>query len=196
MLRQNITSLPRLSGVLHSWTTNVQLPPFYVHYYGWHDLPLNTAVADMFALLCPPSLFEVAGHLANIDRVRSTQSHAINVQKKRVGFVSSLIGGDEPHGLLVLDIIRSLKRLFDFYVVSIGSKPLSNEFLQHASGGVFAVGYDEVQARQVLSSLQLDCLVFAESMNDPIVHFLGYQRFAAIQILVQGRWVVVWYIVG
>ncbi|KAL3758952.1 hypothetical protein ACHAWU_003023 [Discostella pseudostelligera] len=175
---EDIRRVPVISAVLDDWTINVQLPPFYVHYYGWHDLPLNTAVATLFTHLCPDSLFEIAGHL-------TTPQPAFNSQKKRVGFISSLMGGDEPHGLLVLDIMRSLKNLFDFYVVSIGSKPLSEEFVHHASG-VFAVGYDEVSAKNVLKSLELDCLVYAESMNSPIVYFLGYQRFAHIQILVQG----------
>lgn len=191
----DIKQIPKLSGVLLSWTYNVQLPHFYVHYYGWHDLPLNKAVADMFTLLCPASLFEIAGHLDDKERAPSAQFPAGNLRKKRVGFVSSLIGGDEPHGLLILDILRSLKDLFDFYVVSIGSKPLSDEFLQHANGGVFAVGYDEVQARNVLKSLELDCLVYAESMNDPIVHFLGYQRFSDVQILVMGRYVIRWSVI-
>ena len=86
-----------------------------------------------------------------------------------------------------MDIIRSLKNsdLFDFYVVSVGSKPLSQEFLSSANG-VFNAGYDDAKARSVLKSLELDCLVYCESMNDPIVHFLGYQRFADVQILVMG----------
>ncbi len=175
---EDIRNIPMLSGVLSDPTNNVQLPPFYVHYYGWHDSPLNKDVADLFALLCPESLFDVAGHL-------STSSPTYNSVKKRVGFVSSLIGGDEPHGLLILDILRSLKSLFDFYVVSIGSKPVSEEFLRHATG-VFAVGYDEVNAHHVLKSLELDCLVYAESLNSPIMYFLGYQRFAHVQILIQG----------
>ena len=175
---EDIRNVPKLSGVLTNWANHVQAPPFYVHYYGWYDLPLNTAVADMFTLLCPASLFEVAGHL-------STPLSAANSHKKRVGFVSGLIGGDEPHGLLILDIMRSLKNLFDFYVVNIGSKPVSEEFLHHAYG-VYDVGYDEVKAQHVIKSLELDCLVYAESMNSPIVYFLGYQRFAHVQILVQG----------
>ena len=79
-----------------------QVPHFYVHYYGWNDLPLNKAVADMFSIQCPPSLFEIADHLVSADTDAISSS---NGQKKRVGFISSLIGGDEPHGLLVLDII-------------------------------------------------------------------------------------------
>ncbi|KAL7548716.1 hypothetical protein ACHAWF_011984 [Thalassiosira exigua] len=200
----DIRRIPMLAGHLHDWTNSVQLPSFvskvedlrmnrnhrllsffrpfgalqYYHYYGMNDLRLQMRIADMFSLLCPDSLFEVAGHLLGpID--------SKPLRKKRVGFVSSLIGGDEPHGLLVLDILKTLGFLFDFYVVSIGSKPLSDEFLHHASGA-FSVGYNEVEARNVLNSLKLDCLVYAESMNDPVVHFLGYQRFAEVQILVMG----------
>ena len=181
---EQIRQLPKLEGVLDSWTSNVQVPHFYVHYYGWHDLPLNIAVADMFSLLCPPSLFEVANHLVSGENNAISSS---NGQKKRVGFVSSLIGGDEPHGLLVLDIIRSLKGtgLFEFYVVSAGSKPLSQEFYEH-SNGVYSIGFDEFQARAVLKSLELDCLIYLESMNEAMVHLLGYQRYAREQILVMG----------
>ncbi len=148
-------------------------------------MPLNKVVADMFALLCPESLFAVADHQKQKERSLTLPSTNSLVQKTRIGFVSSLIGGDEPHGLLVLDIMRSLKSLFEFYVVSVGSKQLSDEFLAHANG-VYAVGYNEVEARNVLSSLRLDCLIFGESLNDPILHFLGYQRYAEVQILVQG----------
>ena len=61
--------------------------------------------------------------------------------------------------------------------------------MQHAAG-VFYVGFNELEAGKVLKSLELDCLVYAESMNDPIVHFLGYQRFAQVQILVMGSPVI------
>ncbi|KAL9186029.1 hypothetical protein ACHAXT_005267 [Thalassiosira profunda] len=182
---EEIKTIPPLRGTLTDWTSNIQLPPFYVHYYGWHDLPLNEAVSDMFTLLCPDSLFEVAPHLLEDERQLAISPANNGKKKKRVGFVSGLIGGDEPHGLLVLDILRSLKDLFDFYVVSVGSAPLSDEFLLHAKE-VYSVGYNEIEARNVLKSLELDCLVYGESMNAATVHFLGYQRFADVQILVQG----------
>ena len=136
----------------------------------------------MFSLLCPPSLFSISRHLTQ------QKKHSRSERKKRVGFVSSLIGGDEPHGLLVLDVIRSLKGLFDFFVVSVGSKPPTKPFFDATNGNVFTTGYTDYKAREVLNSLELDCIVYIEAMNDAIVHFLGYQRFAAVQILVMGRY--------
>ena len=99
---EDVKMIPKLAGVLNHWTNNIQLPHFFVHYYGWHDLPLNRAVADMFTLLCPKSLYEIAPHLVNQnnDGTLSVLQSNINPQKKKIGFVSSLIGGDEPHGEL------------------------------------------------------------------------------------------------
>ena len=180
---EDIRRIPKLAGQLKSWTQNIQLTHFHVHYYGWYDLPINKAVADMFTLLCPESLFEVH-HPRSLPSPTTTATTS-DSQKKKIGFVSRLIGGNEPHGLLVLDIMKSLKGLFDFYVVSIGSEPLSDDFYSNAVG-VYRVGYDDVEARKVLKSLELDCLVFCESLNGPIIYFLGYQRFAEVQILVMG----------
>eukprot|EP00957_Ditylum_brightwellii_P057704 4375595-Ditylum_brightwellii.AAC.1 len=87
-------------------------------------------------------------------------------QKLRVGFISSLFGGDAPH-------------------VGIGSKKPSRDFVD-ATAEYFHVGYYDELAREVLISQKLDCLVFAEMQNEAIAHFLGYYRFAPIQILVMG----------
>jgi len=174
---QEIQGIPPLKGKLQN-LSEIQSPHFYVHYNGLYDLPIQKEVSEMFALLCPPSLFEVSPHLARKDRITKQRM-------KRIGFVSSLIGGNEPHGLLVLDVIRSLKGLFQFYVVSIGSKTLTTEF-HTVSDGAYEVGYDSRAARTLLMSLELDCLVFAEAMNEAIVYSLGYQRFAPVQVLVMG----------
>ena len=177
---RDIQELPGLAGTITDWTTAVQLPAFHYHYLGLNDLPIQSKIAGMFEQLCAPSLLEIAPHLALPDEEAFGKS-----AKKRVAFVSSLIGGDEPHGLLFLDIIKSLRDMFDFYVVSIGSKALSDKFLKYATAA-YSVGYDDSRARSLLKSLELDCLIFGEVMNDPIVYFLGYQRYASVQILVQG----------
>ena len=178
-LVQDIQELPGLTGMT-DWTTAVQLPAFHYHYLGLNDLPIQNKMAGMFGKLCSPSLFEIAPHLAH-----SSSRNVDKNKKKRIGFVSSLIGGDEPHGLLFLDIIRSLGDMFDFYVVSIGSKTLSEDFVRYSTEA-YSIGYDDSRARSLLKSLELDCLVFGEMMNDPIAYFLGYQRYASVQILVQG----------
>ena len=133
----------------------------------------------MFTLLCPDALYETLPHLAppSPRQVRP---------KKRVGIISSLIGGDEPHGLLVQPVVRDLKNIFDFFVVSVGSKQPSQEFYKITNGNVFNTGYDEMETKQTLHSLELDCLIFLEAMNTAQLYFLGFQRFAEVQVLIMG----------
>lgn len=103
-------------------------------------------------------------------------------------FRSSLIGDDEPHGLLVLDVIRTLSatEYFEFFIISNGVKAPSTEFYRVTNGNVHTTGFDDNRARELLRSLSLDCLVYLEAMNDATMYFLGYQRFASVQILAQG----------
>ncbi|KAL3787058.1 hypothetical protein HJC23_011742 [Cyclotella cryptica] len=182
-----IRQIPRLSGKLRSWTTGVQTPHFFVHYKGYYDLPIQQAVSTMFTELCPSALFEVSSHLVTPNN-ESTATMEPSEEKRRVGFISSFIGDDEPHGLLVLDVIRSLSRtdIFDFFVISIGAKSPSSEFYRAAKGNVYTTGFDDSKARNLLKSLKLDCLVYLEAMNDATIYFLGYQRYAQVQILVMG----------
>jgi predicted O-linked N-acetylglucosamine transferase (SPINDLY family) len=156
---------------------------FITHQFcsGYHDLPLQREVYAMFTELCPPNLFEVSPHLLK-PTIRPSNA------KKRVGFISSLIGDDEPHGLLVLDVIHSLSTTdyFEFFVISNGQKSPSSEFFRATGGNVYTTGFDDNKARELLKSLELDCLVYLEAMNDAMMYFLGYQRFAKVQLLAMG----------
>eukprot|EP00984_Skeletonema_dohrnii_P011710 scaffold4693_cov113-Skeletonema_dohrnii-CCMP3373.AAC.3 len=172
-------SIPKLSNTLHDWTTGIQVPHFHYHYLGFHDNSLQKEVADMFSLLCPDELYEISPHLA------PTYQRQVRL-KKRVGIISSLIGGDEPHGLLVQPVVRDLKNIFDFVIISVGSKQPSQEFFKATDGNVFSTGYDEMETKQLLRSLELDCLIYLEAMNTAQLYFLGYQRFAEVQVLVMG----------
>jgi len=103
-------SIPKLSNTLHDWTTGIQVPHFNYHYQGFQDNSIQKKVADMFTLLCPDELYEVSPHVR--------QRHQRHVRrKKRIGIISSLIGGDEPHGLLVQPVVRHLRNIFDFYII-------------------------------------------------------------------------------
>ena len=153
-------SIPKLSNTLHDWTTGIQTPHFGYHYLGFHDNSVQKEVAEMFTHLCPDELYEISPHLIPIP------NHQRQVRpKKRVGIISSLIGGDEPHGLLVQPVVRHLQNTFDFFIVSVGSKPPSEEFYKITNGNVFNTGYDEVETKKILHSLELDCLIYLEVMN-------------------------------
>ena len=90
-------------------------------------------------------------------------------------------------GLLLIDVIRRLpKNIFQVVAVGIGPKKPSQDFLDAVLENFHSVGYNDDLARRVLSNEELDCLVFVEMQNEAVVHFLGYQRFAPIQVLVMG----------
>ena len=115
-------------------------------------------------------------------------NHSIESKRRRgklnIYFVSSHFGGDEPHGLLLIDVIRRIpSRLFEVSVVVVGPKEVSNEFKKAINGRIVRTGYDEVLARHTLFESQADCIVFAEMQNEATLHFLGYQRFAPIQVV-------------
>ncbi|KAL7499347.1 LOW QUALITY PROTEIN: hypothetical protein ACHAWT_008262 [Skeletonema menzelii] len=117
--KANDISIPKLANTLHDWTTGIQVPHFHYHYLGFHDNSLQKEVAKMFTLLCPNELHEISPHLTpnNQRQVRP---------KKRVGIISSLIGGDEPHGLLVQNVVRDLHSIFDFFVISVLNHPVKS----------------------------------------------------------------------
>ena len=48
------------------------------------------------------------------------------------------------------------------------------------------MGRNDAYASALLVSLKLDCVVFAEGMNEAMIYFLAFQRFAPVQILVMG----------
>jgi len=116
---EDIKNLPQLGGTLTDWTSGIQTPHFYFHYYGYHDRPIQELVAQMYGILCPSSLYQVSEHLENrymysslsgsmnngapmvpmyTGRFLSTTVNEQIYRKLKIGFVSSHFGGDEPHG--------------------------------------------------------------------------------------------------
>ena len=115
----DIRNLPPLQNTLNDWTSGIQSPHFYLHYYGFHDKPIQQLVAKMYSILCPSSLYEVSQHLQNysystlsgsvdngapmipkisdVGKIQFNQGRQ-QARKLRIGFVSSHFGGDEPHG--------------------------------------------------------------------------------------------------
>lgn len=108
-------------------------------------------------------------------------------KKKKIVFVSVLIGDNEPHGQLVIDIIRSLpKCLFEVSAISLGTKVAGQDFVSSLNGQYFALGNSREIADQTMVSMRPDCVIFIENINNPHMHFLAYKRFAKVQILLQG----------
>lgn len=75
---------------------------------------------------------------------------------------------------------------FECIAIGIGSTQPGEDFIDSVSGNYYGVGRNDAYAIKLLSSLALDCVVFAESMNEALIYFLAFQRFAPVQVLVMG----------
>lgn len=107
--------------------------------------------------------------------------------KLRIVFISSHFGGNEPHGLLMIDVIRRLpSKLFECIAIGVGRKAPSTAFINALNGNYHGVGTNDQTVRDLVTSLEPDCLIFGEVMNDGTLFTLAQNRFAPIQILVMG----------
>jgi predicted O-linked N-acetylglucosamine transferase (SPINDLY family) len=105
----------------------------------------------------------------------------------RIVFISSHFGGNEPHGLLLIDVIRRLpSKLFECIAIGVGTKEPSRRFVDAVNGKFYGVGSNDRRARELLQSLKPDCLVFGEVLNEGFLFFLAQTRFAPLQVLVMG----------
>lgn len=107
--------------------------------------------------------------------------------KIRIVFISSHFGGNAPHGLLLIDVIKQLPvKLFDCHAIGIGPVQPSQMFIDVFSGHYYNIGTNDHKARAILTDLSPDCVVFGEVMNEGLSYFLAQTRYAPIQIILMG----------
>lgn len=180
----------------------IQSPHFFLHYYGYHDRPLQEFVVAIYKKMRHPTLSSVFMTFMNgvyqfPSLVTKGAAPVIpssiandNVDKRsklRIVFFSSHLGGNEPHGLLIIDVIRRLpSRIFECIAIGVGTKAPSQEFIAAVNGNYFGVGTNDHRAVELLAQLAPDCLVFGEVMNEGMLYFLAQNRFAPIQVLLMG----------
>ncbi len=102
--------------------------------------------------------------------------------------MSKYFGLFEPHALLLDGVMASLPRdLFEVFVVATvraDVKPMAPSVLAALESASHLVELSLLfdDARRTLDGLQLDILVFADTMSEPMNHFLAHSRFAKIQV--------------
>ena len=85
-----------------------------------------------------------------------------------------------------MDVMKRIPaRIFECIAVGVGTKEPSREFI-NVTSAYYNAGNSDVRARDIVSSLRPDCVVFGEVMNEAILYFLAHERFAPIQILLMG----------
>jgi predicted O-linked N-acetylglucosamine transferase (SPINDLY family) len=174
--------MSRIEGISKELQNNsidvsrIQSVHFYFHYYGFNDCKVHNRISKLVADKYREREFEVS-NLLSVNAAR---------QKKRIVFISCLLHGSEPHGQLILNVLKYLPRsVFETVLVSLTSKPLSTDMIE-AVDSHHHISQKLPVARQFLISLGADCLVFVESLNTGVMYFLAHERFAPVQIMLMG----------
>lgn len=168
--RVNIGAVPPLKGSVANHVLGLQTPQFFLHYNGGFDRPLQELVCNMHIALGKDHLLGVARHLVKNKVDDDDEKNAKKEKKKKgkfkIAFVSSMFHQGEPHGLLLIDVIKSVPSVhFEKTLVSVGSRAPDPEIVAAVDQTV-GVGFNFFLAQKVLNDLELDVLVFAEMQNE------------------------------
>ena len=107
-----------------------------------------------------------------------------------MGFLSKFFGIFEPHGMLLDGIMKYLPRS-RFFVIAMpvartDGKPLAPT-IATAVDDVVEIGLTHEFAMRTILRSQLDILVFADVLSEPLAHFLSQSRMAPIQAAFWGN---------
>eukprot|EP00605_Chrysophyceae_sp_TOSAG23-4_P002715 GSChrysophyteH1.ASY1.ANO1.2994.1 assembled CDS len=149
---------------------------FYIVYQGLNDRYMQELIAQSYR--CFISGLSTVNKLisANIEAQDSVRrSGTETVHRTRIGFMSKFFGLFEPHGLLLDGIMQYLPReSFEVWALPVtrtDGKPLAHTIADAADHTV-SVPLTHVVATRVLSELELDILIYADTLSEPISHFL------------------------
>jgi protein O-GlcNAc transferase len=181
---------------------------FYIVYHGLNDRYLQELVSRAYNChisdinitntllaksLVPEPVSVVNDNIQSIESKENddkSESESSQPKKIKIGFLSKFFGLFEPHGLLLDGVMRYLPRsAFDVWALPIArtdGKPLAHT-VQEAADHIFTVPLSHKVALRMLSELNLDILIFADTMSEPIAHFMAHSRLATIQIAFWGN---------
>lgn len=177
---QRSNELPRLSDPVSS----VENVHFYLPYAGLNDRPLQEKISDIYRAMAPDLRFFTS------KPVVTSQNRSTARQQVRVGFVSKFFGEHEPHGLLLEGVVALLPRdkfrVLLFPIASPG-RPAASEVLSQAADELLPLGLNFVSNRRRIAEADLDVLVYADMLSEPMTYFLGFARLAPIQLVFWGN---------
>jgi tetratricopeptide (TPR) repeat protein len=178
---------------------------FYVSYHGLNDRELQDLVAQVYLrylqlehyslYVDPVAAFPawlrdsvpntVTPTMSGAEAPHSATLHSVPTRRARVGFISKFLGVFEPHGMLLDGVMLYLPRdhfeVIALPIAEAGGKPLSPT-VQAACDSVHPVALNYEHALAMLQALHLDVLVFADTVSEPMNHFLARARLAPIQV--------------
>eukprot|EP01038_Epipyxis_sp_PR26KG_P006209 gene6209-8553_t len=178
---------------------------FYIVYHGVNDRYFQELVVRAYEIhlkdtgIISSKLIVNGAHdlTQSIYNKFNPQSRTINNvallqprKKCRVGFLSKFLGLFEPHGLLLDGVMKYLPRS-SFTVIGLpiarsDGKPISYRVVESVDE-IHEISLIFSHAFNFISSLDLDILVFADVMSEPITHFLAHCRLAPLQLAFWGN---------
>jgi predicted O-linked N-acetylglucosamine transferase (SPINDLY family) len=164
---------------------------FYIVYSGLNDRHIQEAISTIYQTFIrniskiSPSL--TTSHPATPPASLSAASPPTRI---KVGFVSKYFAVYEPHGLLLEGVMKYLPRsLFEIYAIT--TAPNVGKFLSpvivKSSDHIIFIPLFHLYAFQQISDLQLDILIFGDTLSEPTTHFLAQSRMAPIQAAFWGN---------
>ena len=189
-----ISSGPPPAHLLSPLDSSMDRIHFYIVYSGLNDKVLQQDIARMYQLnirnlskTCKNAVPSFRGGNSN-DDTNDDQSET-PPRRMRVGFLSKFFGVYEPHGMLLEGVMRYLPReMFEVLAlpVVISDKPLS-PIVENSVDDVVFITLEHTNAFNQICDLQLDILVFADTLSEPMTHFLAHSRMATIQVAFWGN---------
>lgn len=166
---------------------------FYTQYPGLNDYYLQNLVALAYdalildvAVTVPRLESPDAASLEHLQaQFKTNDSISTPTRRARIGFMSKFFGIFEPHGLLLDGVMQYLPRdRFEVIILVVSTtdgKPISSSIAEAADSVVY-VSLQHGHALQMVARQNLDVLVFADTMSEPINHFLAQSRMAPVQV--------------
>ena len=173
--------------VIDDPATDIERLHFYLLYHGKNELENQLAVRAVHARMSHACY--TAPHLTKSWMGRRRVQ--INAAPMRVAFVSRSLHENHAHGQLLQGVMAHLsRRLFDVYAVSFGpaNGAFSDDIVRALpSDRRFVFSLDFTEARLQLGRLELDAIVYADTMSEPTTHYMGYARLAPVQVAFWGN---------
>jgi protein O-GlcNAc transferase len=197
-----VSSGPPPDRLLTTLDSSLDRIHFYLVYAGLNDRFIQEEIAELYRLnirnlskICPDmdhhhhiSSTNVRKGIVSPERDRSPLKTKKG-PRIRIGFISKFFGVYEPHGMLLEGVMRYLPRShFEVLAlpVAISDKPLS-PIIENSVDRVVFITLVHVNAFNQLCELNLDILVFADTLSEPMTHFLSHSRVATTQIAFWGN---------
>ena len=167
--------LTLLDPIKESCNTN-----FHLAYHGLNDKGIQMKVARFYERACPSLLYE-APHCGSAPVVG---------RKKRIGFLSKFITKHSV-ALSFSRVVDGLAAQGDFEVTLLShvdpqDKALSESY-PNFQGAYVRMPETLESAREQVSGLELDVLVYLDIGMDPFSYFLAFARLARVQCVLGGH---------